>query len=97
MLGTKDSFDQEFNSSQTEFYNWGESSDGNASSVRTMTLSNGSIITISTDDGLLTQYRGDPDANHVGYGIGVGGNSGINSGEQRRTKKSLRLLYLLRQ
>ncbi|WP_411065717.1 choice-of-anchor K domain-containing protein [Vibrio rotiferianus] len=81
LLGTKDSFDQEFNSSQTEFYNWGESSDGNASSVRTMTLSNGSIITISTDDGLLTQYRGDPDANHVGYGIGVGGNSGINSGE----------------
>ncbi|WP_138942246.1 choice-of-anchor K domain-containing protein [Vibrio rotiferianus] len=81
LLGTKDKFEQELGSSQTEFYNWGDSSDGNASSVRTMTLSNGSIVTISTDDGLLTQYRGDPDANHVGYGIGVGGNSGINSGE----------------
>ncbi|OHY91954.1 hypothetical protein BI375_21255, partial [Vibrio rotiferianus] len=81
LLGTKDSFDQEFNSSQTEFYNWGDSSDGNASSVRTMTLSNGSIVTISTDDGLLTQYRGDPNTNHVGYGIGVNGDHGINTGE----------------
>ncbi|MFN1658799.1 Ig-like domain-containing protein [Vibrio rotiferianus] len=81
LLGTKDSFDQEFNSSQTEFYNWGESSDGNASSVRTMTLSNGSIVTISTDYGLLTQYRGDPNTNHVGYGIGVNGDHGINAGE----------------
>ncbi|WP_440886742.1 Ig-like domain-containing protein, partial [Vibrio sp. WZ-1] len=81
LLGTKDTFEQELGSSQTEFYNWGDSSDGNASSVRIMTLSNGHIIRISTDDGLLTQFRGDPDADHVGYGIGVDGNSGINAGE----------------
>ncbi|MGR5457046.1 hypothetical protein, partial [Vibrio alfacsensis] len=36
-------------------------------------------IRITSIGGDLTQYRGD--ANHVGFGLGVGGGQGINEGE----------------
>ncbi|NOH85928.1 hypothetical protein F0249_19265, partial [Vibrio sp. 03-59-1] len=81
-LGTKENFTEKHESSQTEFYNWGESVGSEPSSSRELTLSNGDTVTISTDDGSLTQYRGGPGTNHVGYGIGVDGDNGINVGEK---------------
>ncbi|MCL9777310.1 tandem-95 repeat protein [Vibrio sp. S4B1] len=65
-------------SSQSDFLNWGEP--GNSSSERVLTVGN-DTITITSSGGNLTQYRGDPDTNHVGFGLGVGGGKGINQGE----------------
>ncbi len=77
VLGIKDSqgLDSEA-SSQTDFLNWG--SPGNNPGERILTLGDDSIR-ITSIGGDLTQYRGD--ANHVGFGLGVGGGQGINEGE----------------
>ncbi|AYV23772.1 VCBS domain-containing protein [Vibrio mediterranei] len=77
VLGVKDSqgLDSEA-SSQTDFLNWG--SPGNNPGERILTLGDDSIR-ITSIGGDLTQYRGD--ANHVGFGLGVGGGQGINEGE----------------
>ncbi|MCF4176297.1 VCBS domain-containing protein [Vibrio sp. McD22-P3] len=83
ILGTKvvpTSSDME--STQEEFYNWGTAVDGKN---RVLELSNtdGSTdnITIISNKGNLTQYRGDVQDNHVGHGLGIGGGQGINEGE----------------
>ncbi|MCJ2378977.1 Ig-like domain-containing protein [Vibrio sp. ZSDZ34] len=62
--------------SQNDFYNWGEAQSG---TVRTVTFENGDQVTISSNKGALTQYRGD--AGHIGHGLGIGAGAGINQGE----------------
>ncbi|MGR5131842.1 Calx-beta domain-containing protein, partial [Vibrio alfacsensis] len=66
-------------SSSTDFYNWGERVDAN---TRELKLSDDDTVTIRSEGGKLTQYSGDEHANHVGHGIGIGGNQGINEGEK---------------
>ncbi|MGY3569686.1 Ig-like domain-containing protein [Vibrio paucivorans] len=70
--------EEDQNPSQTDFYNWGEKVD---SHTRELELDNGDIVTISSPDGRLVQYRGDENEGHVGHGIGVQNNKGINSDE----------------
>nr|WP_277948700.1 tandem-95 repeat protein [Vibrio sp. 10N.286.49.B1] len=80
ILGIKDSSHlSEQDSTQSEFYNWGEA--GSNDNERVLTLGDGDQIIITSTGGALTQYRGDEDANHVGFGLGVGGGQGINEGE----------------
>ncbi|MFW7525376.1 tandem-95 repeat protein, partial [Vibrio ostreicida] len=64
--------------SQVDFYNWGTKVDG---ATRVLDLGSNDKVTITSSGGDLTQYRGDSRANHVGHGIGIGGNQGINQGE----------------
>ncbi|MCG9625603.1 VCBS domain-containing protein [Vibrio mediterranei] len=83
ILGTKvvpTSSDME--STQDEFYNWGTEVDGK-NRVLELSNSDGSTdnITINSNKGNLTQYRGDVQDNHVGHGLGIGGGQGINEGE----------------
>ncbi|MGF1770680.1 Ig-like domain-containing protein [Vibrio wakamikoensis] len=79
VLGTKViPTDSDLESTRDEFYNWGDKVDGKN---RVLELENGDSITISSDKGNLTQYRGDVQANHVGHGLGIGGGHGINEGE----------------
>ncbi|YCO05128.1 tandem-95 repeat protein [Vibrio sp. VNB-15] len=73
-LGQPDS-----SSSTSDFYNWGERVDAH---TRELKLGDGDIVTIRSEGGKLTQYSGDQSANHVGYGIGVGGKQGVNEGEK---------------
>ncbi|WP_414932219.1 VCBS domain-containing protein [Vibrio europaeus] len=61
-----------------DFYNWGTQVD---STTRVLDLGANDKVTISSNGGALTQYRGDASANHVGHGIGIGGGQGINQGE----------------
>jgi hypothetical protein len=79
VLGTKViPTDSDLESTKDEFYNWGDKvDDGN----RVLELENGDSITISSNNGSLTQYRGDTQANHVGHGLGIGDEYGINQGE----------------
>ncbi|WP_208640363.1 VWA domain-containing protein [Vibrio aquaticus] len=69
-------------SSDTSFYNWGVATDN--PSVRTLELADGQVVTITAskvgngnDD--LTQYNGS--AKHIGYGIGIGDDNGIQKDE----------------
>ncbi|MGR5440868.1 VCBS domain-containing protein, partial [Vibrio mediterranei] len=83
ILGTKvvpTSSDME--STQDEFYNWGTEVDGR-NRVLELPNTDGSTdsITINSNKGNLTQYRGDVQDNHVGHGLGIGGGQGINEGE----------------
>ncbi|WP_394149711.1 VCBS domain-containing protein [Vibrio maritimus] len=71
--------ESDLESSREEFYNWGSEVDGKN---RVLELANGDEITISSNKGKLTQYRGDVQDNHVGHGLGIGGGQGINEGEQ---------------
>ncbi|WP_326492009.1 VCBS domain-containing protein [Vibrio maritimus] len=71
--------ESDLESSREEFYNWGNEVDGKN---RVLELANGDEITISSNKGKLTQYRGDVQDNHVGHGLGIGGGQGINEGEQ---------------
>ncbi|MGR5174926.1 Ig-like domain-containing protein [Vibrio owensii] len=66
-------------SSTSDFYNWGEKVNAN---TRELKLDGGDIVTIRSEGGKLTQYSGDESANHVGYGLGVGGKQGVNEGEK---------------
>ncbi|SUP93244.1 RTX toxin [Vibrio owensii] len=66
-------------SSTSDFYNWGEKVNANTRELR---LDGGDIVTIRSEGGKLTQYSGDESANHVGYGLGVGGKQGVNEGEK---------------
>ncbi|MFV8430253.1 Ig-like domain-containing protein [Vibrio owensii] len=66
-------------SSTSDFYNWGEKVNANTRELR---LDDGDIVTIRSEGGKLTQYSGDESANHVGYGLGVGGKQGVNEGEK---------------
>ncbi|CAE6906039.1 COG2931 RTX toxins and related Ca2 -binding proteins [Vibrio sp. B1ASS3] len=66
-------------SSTSDFYNWGEKVNAN---TRELKLEGGDIVTIRSEGGKLTQYSGDEIANHVGYGLGVGGKQGVNEGEK---------------
>ncbi|MGR5527902.1 VCBS domain-containing protein [Vibrio maritimus] len=80
VLGTKViPTDSDLESTRDEFYNWGEKVDGKN---RVLELENGDSITISSNKGNLTQYRGDVQDNHVGHGLGIGGGQGINKGEE---------------
>ncbi|ROV60395.1 hypothetical protein EGH82_09600, partial [Vibrio ponticus] len=70
-------------SSTTDFYNWGEKV---SDTVRELTLNDTDVVTITSTstknkDATLTQYNGEANKNHVGYGIGVGGDYGINKNE----------------
>ncbi|MBU2895118.1 Calx-beta domain-containing protein [Vibrio hepatarius] len=64
--------------SQSDFLNWGEPVQGN-SAQRVMQFENGDTITITSSGQSFTQYFGD--ANHIGYGLGVGNDGGIQQGE----------------
>ncbi|GAL20739.1 T1SS secreted agglutinin RTX [Vibrio maritimus] len=80
VLGTKViPTDSDLESTKDEFYNWGDKVDGKN---RVLELENGDAISISSNKGNLTQYRGDVQANHVGHGLGIGGGHGINRGEE---------------
>ena len=70
--------DSDLESTQETFYNWGDEVDNKN---RSLELENGDAVTISSNRGNLTQYRGDMQDNHVGHGIGIGGGQGINQGE----------------
>ena len=63
-------------SSNSEFFNWGMPTANN--SVRELSIGNDTVRITSTG-GELRQYQGN--ANHVGYGIGVGGGNGINGND----------------
>ncbi|WP_171972048.1 Ig-like domain-containing protein, partial [Vibrio ponticus] len=70
-------------SSTTDFYNWGEKV---SDTVRELKLNDTDVVTITSTstknkDATLTQYNGEANKNHVGYGIGVGGDYGINKNE----------------
>jgi hypothetical protein len=80
VLGTKViPTNSDLESTNDEFYNWGDKVDGKN---RVLELENGDTITISSNKGDLTQYRGDVQANHVGHGLGIGGGQGINRNEE---------------
>ncbi|MEI8636726.1 Ig-like domain-containing protein [Vibrio coralliilyticus] len=66
--------------SQSNFLNWGESVQGNAGQ-RVLTFDNGDSITITSSGQALTQYFGQPNAGHIGYGLAVGNDGGLQQGE----------------
>ncbi|ARC92094.1 hypothetical protein B6A42_08300 [Vibrio coralliilyticus] len=66
--------------SQSNFLNWGESVQGNAGQ-RVLTFDNGDSITITSSGQALTQYFGQPSAGHIGYGLAVGNDGGLQQGE----------------
>ncbi|MGC9494588.1 Ig-like domain-containing protein, partial [Vibrio genomosp. F10] len=79
VLGVKDAQLGEQEANRTEFLNWGEATD--KANERLLTLENGDKVTISSSNGPLVQYLGDPNADHVGYGIGAKNDGGIQSNE----------------
>ncbi|MEF1253863.1 Ig-like domain-containing protein [Vibrio sp. M260112] len=78
ILGVKDAELSEAGASNEEFLNWGDATSD--SNVRTLDLGNGHVVTI-TSNGDLFQHMGDPSANHVGYGIGVNNDKGIDKND----------------
>ncbi|MYM61729.1 RTX toxin, partial [Vibrio sp. OCN044] len=66
------------NASQSTFLNWGEAVEGNPAQ-RVMQFGNGDAITITSASQPLTQYFAG--ASHIGYGLGVGDDGGIQQGE----------------
>ncbi|WP_333005084.1 Ig-like domain-containing protein [Vibrio coralliilyticus] len=66
--------------SQSNFLNWGEPVQGNAGQ-RVLTFDNGDSITITSSGQALTQYFGQPSAGHIGYGLAVGNDGGLQQGE----------------
>ncbi|WP_211315257.1 type I secretion C-terminal target domain-containing protein [Photobacterium lipolyticum] len=79
LLGVKDAPSDDTGPSTTDFYNWGEPV-GTDGMVRQVTLANGDVITVSSNNGELAQYRGGNTA-HIGHGIGDNDGSGIEHGE----------------
>ncbi|WP_171361867.1 Ig-like domain-containing protein, partial [Vibrio pectenicida] len=64
--------------SQSDFLNWGEPVQGNTAQ-RILQFENGDAITITSSGQPLTQYFGN--AGHIGYGLGVGNDGGLQQGE----------------
>ncbi|OIQ26244.1 MAG: hypothetical protein BM561_00315 [Vibrio sp. MedPE-SWchi] len=79
ILGVKEAQLDEAGSNNKEFLNWGEAT-GNGNE-RVLDLGGDKQVTISSKGGNLIQYMGDPNADHVGYGIGVKNDGGINKNE----------------
>ncbi|NOJ25864.1 VWA domain-containing protein, partial [Vibrio coralliilyticus] len=81
VLGVKEAPDgMDGDASQSNFLNWGEPVQGNAGQ-RVLTFNNGDSITITSSGQALTQYFGQPSAGHIGYGLAVGNDGGLQQGE----------------
>ncbi|NOH42075.1 VWA domain-containing protein, partial [Vibrio coralliilyticus] len=81
VLGVKEAPDgMDGDASQSNFLNWGEPVQGNAGQ-RVLTFDNGDSITITSSGQALTQYFGQPSAGHIGYGLAVGNDGGLQQGE----------------
>ncbi|MBN3493139.1 Ig-like domain-containing protein [Vibrio neptunius] len=81
VLGVKEAPDgMDGGASQSNFLNWGEPVQGNAGQ-RVLTFDNGDSITITSSGQALTQYFGQPSAGHIGYGLAVGNDGGLQQGE----------------
>ncbi|ANW23017.1 hypothetical protein BA953_01695 [Vibrio coralliilyticus] len=81
VLGVKEVPDgMDGGASQSNFLNWGEPVQGNAGQ-RVLTFDNGDSITITSSGQALTQYFGQPSAGHIGYGLAVGNDGGLQQGE----------------
>nr|WP_206536074.1 cadherin-like domain-containing protein [Vibrio brasiliensis] len=78
ILGVKDAELSEAGASNEEFLNWGDATSD--SNKRVVELGNGHEVTI-TSNGELYQHMGDPNASHVGYGIGVNNDKGIDEND----------------
>ncbi|MGF1721062.1 VCBS domain-containing protein, partial [Vibrio kyushuensis] len=79
ILGVKDAQLNEENANSSDFLNWGDAT--SKGDERVLTLENGDKVTITSSNGPLVQYLGDPNASHVGYGIGAKNDGGIQSNE----------------
>ncbi|NRB66717.1 MAG: VWA domain-containing protein, partial [Vibrio sp.] len=81
ILGVKEAPDgMDGGASQSNFLNWGASVQDNAGQ-RVLTFDNGDSITITSSGQALTQYFGQPSAGHIGYGLAVGNDGGLQQGE----------------
>ncbi|USD95929.1 hypothetical protein CTT30_07485 [Vibrio coralliilyticus] len=81
VLGVKEAPDgMDGGASQSNFLNWGEPVQGNAGQ-RVLTFDNGDSITITSSGQALTQYFGQQSVGHVGYGLAVGNDGGLQQGE----------------
>ncbi|WP_202906912.1 Ig-like domain-containing protein, partial [Vibrio mexicanus] len=79
ILGVKEAQLNEAGSSNKEFLNWGDAE--GAGNTRVLDLGDGHQVTITSQGGNLVQYLGDPKEDHVGYGIGVKNDTGIDENE----------------